>query len=130
MANDKRAQAKAECHEQAMTRFRVGNEDLTPVIQAARFGFEAGCEFATAEAQADGWVDVADRLPEKEGMYLVSQQALGDDDLAHIQQVDIALCNVQKLWFGLGGVRLDGITAWQPLPTPYQRKSEGDSNER
>lgn len=38
--------AKTKCHEEAMTRFRIADEDLTPVIQAARFGFERGMEYA------------------------------------------------------------------------------------
>jgi hypothetical protein len=38
--------ARTKTHEEAMERFRVGNEDLTPVIQSARFGFEQGYNFA------------------------------------------------------------------------------------
>ena len=120
MANDRREQAKTECHEQAMTRFRVGNEDLTPVIQAARFGFEAGCEYATAEGipQADGWVDVADGWPEEDG----------EDVLVTFWSGTTWLVMV-AVYYGACQWSIDAdVIAWQPLPAPYQRQSsEGDS---
>lgn len=39
-------EAMEVCYNEAMKRFRIGNEDLTPVIQAAIFGFAAGVEYA------------------------------------------------------------------------------------
>ena len=45
--------AKTVAQTDAMEKFRIGDEDLTPVIQATRFGFEAGVEFAAERAQIE-----------------------------------------------------------------------------
>jgi len=38
--------ARSLCRMEAMARFRIADEDMTPVIQASHFGFEKGVEFA------------------------------------------------------------------------------------
>jgi hypothetical protein len=88
---------------------------------------------ATAEAQADGWVDVAVRLPPaKEGWnhseqclvwYQPSLDAVGNYGIAYYHyDPPYRPCE----WVDFAHLGRDPI-AWQPLPAPYQRQSsEGE----
>lgn len=100
-----REQAKRECHERAMKACRVGNEDLTPVIQAARMGLDGA---AFASAVLDGrWVACSDGLPEDYQEIWVSED--GEVDAA-IQQQNIML------------MATDVGCYWMPMtkPAPYK----------
>ena len=88
---------------------------------------------ATAEGIPQLWVDVADRLPPaKEGWnhseqclvwYQPSLDAVGNYGIAYYHyDPPYRPCE----WVDFAHLGRDPI-AWQPLPAPYQRKSEGDS---
>lgn len=108
-----REQAKKECHEQAMAKFRVGNEDLTPVIQAARFGFE--CGFDAGHAAADDWVAIEDGMPDDHDWYLVAADY--DGGIQGLTEINY-----------FGGEFNERVIAWQPLPKPYQRPNDEEKN--
>jgi hypothetical protein len=84
-------------------------------------------EYATAEGipQADGWVaiETVEDLPKEEGLRcLVTRRG-------HVEL--LVWCDHYKSWDDATGDDHEcdamDVTAWQPLPAPYQRKSEGDS---
>lgn len=128
-----REEAKTATHEEAMKRFKIGNEDLTPVIQAARFGFDAGFDVALSLNQ---WVPVAERLPpteEAEQCYFVTVYADGSDVRNGWQSgyyVEVTARfrteDGQEHW---GSESHAGYTvlAWQPYnePAPYNKPQEG-----
>lgn len=58
------------------------------------------------------WIPVSERLPENEGLYLVSVE---NDHLRHYSKT--AWFTVHKNWFS----RQD-VIAWQPLPESYKEK--------
>lgn len=55
---------------------------------------------------ADGWIPVSDRLPEKDGYYLVSE----DDG------------NIEVEWYDNTGWGYCGVIAWMFLPPVYQKE--------
>lgn len=142
MANDKRdilrkaAIAKFEADEGLKPNGNdiIARADRMSMIAFGR-GFDSGYAAATAEGipQADGWVDVTDRLPEaKEGWnhseqclvwYQPSLDAVGNYGIAYYHyDPPYRPCE----WVDFAHLGRDPI-AWQPLPAPYQRKSEGYS---
>ena len=52
------------------------------------------------------WIPVSERLPEKDGYYLVSE-----DD-----------CNIEVEWYDNTGWGYCGVIAWMPLPPVYQEE--------
>lgn len=68
---------------------------------------------------APQWIPVSERLPEKDGEYLVTEY----DDLKRINRIDITLwSDSQTICNGFYSAR--DITAWMPLPEPYKAESE------
>ena len=72
MAHDKREQAWVQW-EQGWMRSGWAKTTFQETFYA---GYDAGHAAATAEAQSDGWVDVADRLPTENGEYDVTLQSV------------------------------------------------------
>lgn len=64
------------------------------------------------------WTPCSERLPDKEGKYLVTD----------IKTIDIDIFthsgNGTPMWF-----LSDNVTAWMPLPEPYQGEGEQDGNQ-
>lgn len=66
---------------------------------------------ANMERSADcgGWIPCKERLPEEEGMYLITSKVLDKTEVQYVffqKNMDLFICN--------------GIpTAWKPLPEPY-----------
>ena len=76
--------------------------------------------FATDEnAGNNGWIACSERLPEKQGEYIVM-----------IEGAIIPTCltynNISQTWYGIDYDALNyySVVAWQPLPEPY-KESEG-----
>jgi len=90
---------KTKCHEEAMTRFRVTDEDLTPVIQASRFGFERGVEYANR------WTYLPE-LPKDYDFYLVTHKDENDNVM------------VSESLFASERWDVDNVIAWRELPEP------------
>ena len=68
----------------------------------------------------DGWIPVEERMPERDGFYLISV-----DVPAKIDEI-----KVHKVWFGEKTKTFWGygnvVTAWMPLPEPYRPERSGD----
>ena len=70
-------------------------------------------EYLLAERQ---WISCGERLPEKEGKYIVTDNKTVDIDIFTYSG------NGTPMWF-----LSDNVTAWMPLPEPYQ--GEGEQND-
>ena len=57
------------------------------------------------------WIPVSERLPEKDGQYLVTYDR--EDEI----KVNISYFDRHGFWIG-------DVIAWQPLPEPYKAESE------
>ena len=81
MANNKLEQAKKQFIKETMDEeYRssmTGSDQYCAGMEIGLSeGYDAGHAAATAEAQSDGWVDVADRLPTENGEYDVTLQSV------------------------------------------------------
>ena len=77
------------------------------------YGDAVGAIEALPSAQP-GWIPVTDRLPDKSGLYLVTEHT------AYGVEVHSRYWNLRpdgSFWSGWHG---DEVLAWQPLPTPYR----------
>lgn len=59
------------------------------------------------------WIPCSERLPETEGLYLTTNVFSASVKHVLIRQYD----DIQKCWVGVDNAE---ITAWMPLPEPYQ----------
>ncbi len=101
----------------------IARADRMSMIAFGR-GFDAGHAAATAEAQADGWVDVADRLPLSIGG--INWPVIVTD---RDQCVRVGTFVDDGFYLDNSTIKMPliEIIAWQPLPAPYQRQSsEGE----
>ena len=75
-----------------------------------------------AEKYNNGWIPCSERLPEKNGMYLCTQNSY---DL--VTNKNIIRVSTELVEFYNGKWRRSKnlvVTHWQPLPEPYQQKGE------
>lgn len=82
----------------------------------AEFGrdFDEILSLAIKGLESSTWIPVTERLPEKEGLYLVSVKN------EHNRRYSKTCWYSDKNWFA----RQD-VVAWMPLPQPYKAESEG-----
>ena len=66
-----------------------------------------------------GWIPVTERLPEKEGVYLVT------DKTAYGAKISLRYWNIHEKDAFWSGFESDVVTAWMPLPKPW----EGEGHE-
>ena len=62
------------------------------------------------EAKKDGWIPCSERLPEEEGMYLITSNLFGSLEVQYVfysENVQMFVCNGTPV-------------AWMPLPEPYK----------
>lgn len=85
-------------------------------------------------SRASGWIPVKERLPEKDGKYLVThvvsfQTRMIDvysyaNDLYKIDKYDFWDRKGKSGWYDIdreyGGILLDDVVAWMELPEPYK----------
>lgn len=77
------------------------------------------------------WIPVTERLPERNGRYLVTRglNACGSlwNRIYVVNYSDLMSLKKEKIWWD-GNVgkadfaKLDDVIAWQPLPEPYKEK--------
>ena len=75
-----------------------------------------------AEEYNNGWIPCSERLPDKNGMYLCSQNTY--DIVTNKKLIDISTEYVEFYdgkWMRAKNLV---VTHWQPLPEPYQPKGE------
>ena len=73
------------------------------------------------DKNSQGWISCSERLPEKNGMYLVTQKRYSLDNR---RMIGIETDYVQFSCGEWCRARFLEVIAWQPLPTPYQPKGE------
>ena len=71
--------------------------------------------FHLPETSKTGWIPVSERLPEKDGEYLVTVQC----SIAGHKHIDTCFFTGK-----VNGFERFGIVAWMPLPEPYKAESE------
>lgn len=79
--------------------------------------YNRGYKQGKADAEPH-WIPVAERLPEKEGFYLVTLKHRYDDE----SNIRYFKCENGETYWSLWGN--ENITAWMPMPAPYQPKRE------
>ena len=72
---------------------------------------------ALEEKEADRWIPVSERLPDKEGDYLVDRK----ERRLSIQHFFFSIADHSPYWSGDCKVY-----AWKPLPKPYESEEEND----
>lgn len=90
--------------------------------------FKAGYDAARANT-SDRWVAVEKRLPEESGVYLVTARNRYDP---HGLVVMIATFNFRcdrRFGTTFDNVPHESITAWQPLPEPFQQDTPQEGGE-
>ena len=89
--------------------------------------YDDGIEVAISEAATfpavdiPRWIPVTERLPEKEGQYLVSC----DTDYG-VEVGRFYIDEDGERYFGCDWNDPDDINAWMPLPKPYKRGKQND----
>lgn len=78
--------------------------------------WKAAYDRGKAEAEQARWIPVSERLPEEEGIYLVTTTGTNNDI------IDIAFY-VDGIWH-----KASRIKAWMPLPEPYKAESKLDGD--
>lgn len=73
----------------------------------------------------DGWISCSERLPEKSGKYLVTQEVYNINSYNRkllATEVDYVEFNTtDNKWYR---ANFYNVVAWQPLPKPYREKGE------
>ena len=87
------------------------NEIDSPTLQALHLAIEA----LSAEA-VQGWIPISERLPEKDGWYLVTVQG-------YETVTDVSLYSADGSAWGDVSTK-QKVTAWMPLPKPYREGGE------
>ena len=82
------------------------------------------------ERNVGKWIPVTERLPEKNGRYLVTRGLSAGGDMWNrvyiINYSDLMGLKSKRIWwYGNVGksdfVRVEDVLAWMPLPEPYER---------
>lgn len=93
--------------------------------------YEAIAEFLIANGVTiQSWIPVTERLPDKDGDYLVFKRFAGNawDDVVSFAKDGrkVSKCTFEKKWQNVwyyydnewGYIRTDAVTHWMPLPEP------------
>ena len=90
------------------------------IQQAAALNFAKGIVQEVAEEYNGGWIACSDRLPEKNGMYLCTQNSYDLETNKKIIRVSTELVEFYNgKWRRAKNLV---ITHWHPLPEPYKER--------
>lgn len=78
------------------------------------------CIFSAFKQFQPRWIPVTERLPEKDGMYLVSISPQSRME----KRVDTDFYSHFGVWQIFGKF----VTAWMPLPEPYEKETEDEQS--
>ena len=76
----------------------------------------------TLARKKDGWIPCSERLPENNGVYLVTIIFDIDETESRRDMTKAYFCSQSKKWQYFSN---DEVIAWMPLPEPYKAESEG-----
>ena len=101
------------------------NEALEKTVQFIYSkGYEDGSRRLPAAPSTDGWIPCSERLPSKNGKYIVTEKRYAVDDKNHDGKYDVIVEEVY--WCGKWDrAKFFEVTAWMFLPEPY---NEGEQN--
>ena len=98
--------------------------------QAYKNGYSAGYEAGRRSVGEQKWIPVTERLPEKDGKYLVFEKGVYGTDTATLRfakdgrKVDKYdfLRGWKNVWYRYdsewGHITIDNVTHWMPVPEP------------
>jgi hypothetical protein len=79
-----------------------------------------GVPYKQNERPKSEWIPVSERLPEENGVYLVTLEYVDDSEI--VNEIDMAwFMYSEKDDSNNGFHKAYPIMAWQPLPEPYER---------
>ena len=93
--------------------------------------------YGNGELPNGGWIPVSERLPEKDGEYLVTVSSFCGlpqcievlsfaTDLHKVDEYEFPehKCGFYEYDSEWGYLEVDDVIAWMPLPEPYRKESE------
>lgn len=83
---------------------------------------DIGCPLI--EEKEGEWIPVSERLPEKSGVYIVTEKMFSIDDRGHKGEYNIKIEPVEYCNGEWRRAKFFEVIAWQPLPQPYKPESE------
>lgn len=86
-------------------------EDVVKYIMICELIDREGSQF---EEKTSKWIPVSERLPEKNGYYLVTD----------FESVEEAYFSFDRIWLSRYEDKMKGVTAWMPLPDPYKEANK------
>lgn len=101
------------------------NEALEKTVQFIYSkGYEDGSRRLPVAPSTDGWIPCSERLPSKNGKYIVTEKRYAVDDKNHDGKYNVIVEEVY--WYGKWDrAKFFEVTAWMFLPEPY---NEGEQN--
>ncbi|MBR2654358.1 MAG: DUF551 domain-containing protein [Lachnospiraceae bacterium] len=91
----------------------INREDLIAEYDRVHVGAPGGARKLMVDApeakQEQQWIPCSERLPERRKHYIVT-------DFGSVEE---AYYNCDEHWFSVDGNKLKDVTAWMPLPKPY-----------
>ena len=91
----------------------INREDLIAEYDRVHVGAPGGARKLMVDApeakQEQQWIPCSERLPERRKHYIVT-------DFGSVEE---AYYNCDGHWFSVDGNKLKDVTAWMPLPKPY-----------
>ena len=85
------------------------------IRQAFEKGFRIGVKKGASTNRPQEWIPCSERLPEEEGMFLVTAKKLGFG--CEYYDVKIEYCAPFHEWIYVGNYE---VVAWMPLPEPWK----------
>ena len=113
---------------------RENYDGIDDVNEACRMGMEA--------LERTRWIPCSERLPEKNGVYLVANIATGTVDTLHFctrYRSSFGFAEKENVWLGViypytsnMGVEIiyESVTHWQPFPDPPEKGGSEDAASR
>ncbi len=122
-----RQEAKTKAHEEALKRFNADGVDGSNIIRAARFGFEAGYEFANTWNVGVPPIDPNDTRAYKQTACIVTRIRQHKNGI--YPTVEVLMYNHQhECWDDETGDDFvcspADVAAWRLLPASYQPKEQ------
>ena len=87
-------------------------------VMAGTASYKAPLDEIDAAPTVTQWIPCSERLPKRCNYYIVTD----------FGKVDEAYYDSDGRWFSWGGNKLKDVTAWMPLPDPYEG-GEQDEND-
>lgn len=92
------------------------------------WGLHMAIEIINAQPKAVGWIPCSERLPEKDGIYIVDDRVFNSPWIhtAGFKVSSQAWCENHGVYYDdkYGRYEDGRVTAWQPLPAPWEGEDD------